>query len=70
MMTPERCEIIDGSRARSRRTAGIRFWVQFLEPLGVIERRESTARRAGAAEHVDEDVDAAELLQHRPGRPR
>src|SRR2546422_84547 len=26
MMTPERCAIIDGSKARSRRTAGIRFW--------------------------------------------
>src|SRR6266436_4599708 len=30
MMTPERCEIIDGSRARSRRTAGIRFWFSSL----------------------------------------
>src|SRR5438876_2935382 len=41
--------------------------VQFLAPLAVVERRESTARRVGAAEHVDEDVDTAELLQHRLG---
>src|SRR6266481_5587450 len=41
---------------------GHQVLVQFLGPLGVVERRESTARRAGAAEHVDEDVDAAELL--------
>ena len=40
---------------------------QFLEPLVVVERRESAARRAGTAKHVDKDVDAAELLQRRLG---
>src|SRR5258708_35796142 len=46
---------------------GHQVLVQFLGPFGVVERRESTARRVGAAEHVDEDVDTAELLQHRLG---
>jgi len=32
-----------------------------------VERRESTARLVGTADHVDEDVDPAELLQHRTG---
>src|SRR5258708_34904759 len=46
---------------------GHQVLVQFLEPLVVVERRESAARRAGTAKHVDKDVDAAELLQHRLG---
>src|SRR5258708_19764089 len=41
--------------------------VQLLRPLRVVERCESAARCAGATKHVDEDVNATELLQHRVG---
>src|SRR5258708_20848415 len=41
--------------------------VQLLRPLRVGERCESAARCAGATKHVDEDVNATELLQHRVG---
>src|SRR5882724_3814352 len=41
--------------------------VQLLRPLRIVERRESAARRAGATEYIDKDVDATELLKHRLG---
>src|SRR5258705_3462941 len=39
--------------------------VELLHPLLVAECGKSAAGCAGAAEHVDEDVDTAELLEHR-----
>jgi hypothetical protein len=39
-------------------------------PLAVIEHGEATRWRLGSAEHVDDDVDAAECVEHRLGDTR
>jgi hypothetical protein len=39
--------------------------VQFLRPLRIVQGRKAAPWRARAAEHIDEHVDAAPLLDHR-----
>ncbi len=46
---------------------GHQVLVQLFRPLLIIERRKPTARRTRPTKHIDEDVDAPELLEYRLG---